>query len=208
MIKKILNEFKTFAIRGNVIDMAVGIIIGAAFGKIVDSVVKDIMMPPLSLLLGQLNFDNLFFVLREGKQAGPYLTVEQAQAAGATILNLGNFINVTVSFVIVAFSVFLLVKGINTLRSEIEKKSEEEEVKKPTLKTCPYCFETDVPVLATRCPHCTSKLPQVKSTEEKSDSSEDKKPSLSGRSRGRKVQRAKTEKASEAAVRAQTKNRQ
>ena len=192
MIKKILNEFKTFAVRGNVIDMAVGIIIGAAFGKIVDSVVKDIMMPPLSLLLGQLNFDNLFFVLRAGKQPGPYLTVEQAQAAGATILNLGNFINVTVSFIIVAFSVFILVKGINTLRSEIDKKNEEEEVKKPTQKTCPYCFETDVPILATRCPHCTSQLPGLNEKKEHAAKKGPKLSSEKGKSGVKASARSKT----------------
>jgi large conductance mechanosensitive channel len=113
-----LKEFKEFAVRGNVVDMAVGIIIGAAFGKIVDSLVKDLIMPPIGLLLGKVDFANLFIVLREGAQAGPYLTVEAAQKAGAVTFNYGAFINTTISFVIVAFAVFLLIRAINRLKKE------------------------------------------------------------------------------------------
>jgi large conductance mechanosensitive channel len=117
-----LKEFKEFAMRGNVIDMAVGIIIGAAFGKIVDSLVKDVIMPPIGLLLGKVDFSNLFLVLKEGKTAGPYLTVEVAQKAGAVTFNYGAFINTVITFVIVAFAVFLLIRSINQLkRKEAEK---------------------------------------------------------------------------------------
>jgi len=117
-----LKEFREFAVRGNVVDMAVGIIIGAAFGKIVDSLVKDLIMPPIGLLLGKVDFTNLFAVLREGAQAGPYLTVEAAQKAGAVTFNYGVFINTLISFLIVAFAVFLLVRSINKLKRQEEAK--------------------------------------------------------------------------------------
>jgi len=112
-----LEEFKKFAIRGNVVDMAVGIIMGAAFGKIVDSLVKDLIMPPIGLLLGKVDFANLFFVMKEGSAAGPYLSVDAAQKAGAVTFNYGLFINTIISFAIVAFSVFLLIRGINRLQA-------------------------------------------------------------------------------------------
>ena len=117
-----LKEFREFAMRGNVVDMAVGIIIGAAFGKIVDSLVKDVIMPPVGLLLGKVDFSNLFFVLRDGSSPGPYLTVEAAQKAGAVTFNYGIFINSVISFVIVAFAVFLLIRAINRLRQQEEAK--------------------------------------------------------------------------------------
>jgi len=117
-----LKEFREFAVRGNVVDMAVGIIIGAAFGKIVDSLVKDLIMPPIGLLLGKVDFTNLFAVLREGAQAGPYLTVEAAQKAGAVTFNYGMFINTCISFLIVAFAVFLLIRAINKLKRQEEAK--------------------------------------------------------------------------------------
>jgi large conductance mechanosensitive channel len=117
-----LKEFKEFAVRGNVVDMAVGIIIGAAFGKIVDSLVKDVIMPPIGLLLGKVDFANLFLVLREGSAAGPYLSVEAAQKAGAVTFNYGVFFNTVISFVIVAFAVFLLIRAINRLKAQEEKK--------------------------------------------------------------------------------------
>jgi large conductance mechanosensitive channel len=112
-----LQEFKKFAMRGNVVDMAVGIIIGAAFGKIVDSLVKDLIMPPIGVLLGKVDFSNLFLVLKEGAGAGPYLSVEAAQKAGAVTFNYGIFINTLISFLIVAFAVFLLIRAINRLRA-------------------------------------------------------------------------------------------
>ncbi len=112
-----LKEFKEFAMRGNVVDLAVGVIIGAAFGKIVDSLVKDIIMPPIGLILGKVDFSNLYVLLRESdKTPGPYATLEAAQKAGAVTLNYGNFINIAISFVIVAFAVFLLVKGLNSMK--------------------------------------------------------------------------------------------
>jgi large conductance mechanosensitive channel len=120
-----LKEFREFAVRGNVVDMAVGVIIGAAFGKIVDSLVKDLIMPPVGLIMGGVDFANLFIVLKHGAAPGPYPTVDAAQKAGAVTLNYGLFINTFVTFVIVAFAVFLLVRGINRLRHKQEKKSDE-----------------------------------------------------------------------------------
>jgi large conductance mechanosensitive channel len=112
------KEFREFAMRGNVVDMAVGIIIGAAFGKIVESLVKDLIMPPIGMLLGKVDFANLFVVLREGATAGPYLSVDAAQKAGAVTFNYGVFINTCISFVIVAFAVFLLIRSINKMKKE------------------------------------------------------------------------------------------
>jgi len=120
-----LREFKEFAMRGNVVDMAVGIIIGAAFGKIVDSLVKDLIMPPIGLLLGKVDFSNLFVVLREGTAAGPYLTVDAAQKAGAVTFNYGVFINTCITFLIVAFAVFMLIRAINRLKRAEEQKPTE-----------------------------------------------------------------------------------
>ena len=158
MFKKLANEFKTFAMRGNVIDMAVGIIIGAAFGKIVDSLGKDIIMPPIGLLLGKVDFANLFVVLKDGATPAPYVSLEAAQQAGAVTLNVGVFINVVISFLIVAFAVFILIKAINELQAKMDKKAAAEAAKaEPTTKECPYCC-TQIPVHATRCPNCTSEL--------------------------------------------------
>lgn len=117
-----LREFREFAMRGNVVDMAVGIIIGAAFGKIVDSMVKDVIMPPIGLLLGRVDFSNLFVVIKEGAASGPYLTIDAAQKAGAVTLNYGLFVNNIISFLIVAFAVFILVRAINRLRRKQEEK--------------------------------------------------------------------------------------
>jgi large conductance mechanosensitive channel len=120
-----LKEFKEFALRGNVVDMAVGIIIGAAFGKIVDSLVKDLIMPPIGVLLGNVDFSNLFFVIKAGKLAGPYVTLDAAQKAGAVTFNYGVFINTCISFLIVAFAVFLLIRAINRVKREEEQKAAE-----------------------------------------------------------------------------------
>ncbi|MDB5865649.1 MAG: large-conductance mechanosensitive channel protein [Betaproteobacteria bacterium] len=120
-----LREFREFAIKGNVVDMAVGIIIGAAFGKIVDSMVKDLIMPPIGLLLGKVDFSNMFAVLKPGVVPGPYLTVDAAQKAGAVTFNYGMFINNIVSFVLVAFAVFLLVRAVNRLRRKQEENPKE-----------------------------------------------------------------------------------
>lgn len=118
-----LKEFREFAMRGNVVDMAVGIIIGAAFGKIVDSLVKDVIMPPIGLLLGKVDFSNLFVVLKQGKTMGPYLSLDAAQKAGAVTFNYGMFINTVITFVIVAFAVFLLIRAINQLKRKEEEKA-------------------------------------------------------------------------------------
>lgn len=155
MLKNFFNEFKKFAMRGNVMDMAIGIIIGAAFGKIVDSLVKDVIMPPLGLLLGKVDFTNLYVTLMDGKIAGPYASLDAAQKAGAVTINYGNFVNTIISFLIVAFAVFLLVKAVNKVQESVEKKDKTAEVK--TTKTCPYCFST-INLKATRCPSCTSEL--------------------------------------------------
>ncbi|MFB3887012.1 MAG: large conductance mechanosensitive channel protein MscL [Thermodesulfobacteriota bacterium] len=147
-----LKEFKEFAMRGNVVDMAVGIIMGAAFGTIVTSLVSDVIMPPIGMLLGNIDFSNLFLVLKEGKVPGPYASLAAAKAAGATSINYGFFINTVISFLIVAFSVFILVRSINKL-----KRQEVAQPPAPSTKECPYCVSS-IPVKATRCPHCTSEL--------------------------------------------------
>ena len=147
-----LKEFKEFAMRGNVVDMAVGIIIGAAFGTIVKSLVDDVIMPPIGLLLGNVDFSNLFVVIKAGKALGPYETLAAAKAAGAVTVNIGVFLNTIISFVIVAFSVFLLIKQLNAF-----KKKEVAAPAVPTTKDCPYCLSV-IPIKASRCPHCTSDL--------------------------------------------------
>ncbi len=147
-----LKEFKEFAMKGNVIDMAVGIIIGAAFGTIVNSLVQDVIMPPIGLLFGNVDFSNIFAVLKEGKVAGPYASVAAAKSAGAVTMNFGMFINTIISFILIAFAVFLLVRTINKLRRQ-----EEAPPAAPTTKDCIYCF-SKVPIQATRCPNCTSEL--------------------------------------------------
>ena len=147
------KDFKEFAMRGNVVDMAIGIVIGAAFGTIVKSFVDDVLMPPIGLLLGNVDFSNLFVTLKEGaKAAGPYASLAAAKAAGAVTLNLGLFINTIISFIIIAFAVFLVIKGINRMKREKEAPAAE-----PTTKECPFCFTT-IPIQASRCPHCTSQL--------------------------------------------------
>ena len=156
---KMLTEFKKFAMRGNVRDMAVGIIIGAAFGKIVDSLVKDIIMPPLGILLGKIDFANLFFVLKDGTGSpAPYASLSAAQEAGAVTLNFGSFLNTIISFTIVAFAVFMLIKAMNTVQDKLDKKEKETA---PQTKECPFCC-SQIPVKATKCPHCTADLNQNK----------------------------------------------
>ena len=162
-MKGILLEFKKFAMRGNVMDMAVGIIIGAAFGKIVDSLVKDILMPPLGILLGKIDFANLFFVLKDGPvTAGPYESLSAATAAGAVVLQVGAFLNTIISFIIVAFAVFMLIKGMNTLQAKLDAKMKKEEAAAaPTTKKCPYCC-SEIAIAATKCPHCTADIKDAK----------------------------------------------
>ncbi|CAN0554329.1 unnamed protein product [Ectocarpus sp. 12 AP-2014] len=156
---KIFQEFREFAVKGNVVDMAVGIIIGGAFTLIVQSLVADVMNPLIGLLVGGVDFSNLFVVLREGAAVGPYATLSDAQAAGAVTLNVGLFINAVVSFTIVAFVVFLLVRTINRLKRE-----EAVAPANPKEQPCPYCLMV-VPINATRCGHCTATLPKPEEPE-------------------------------------------
>ena len=141
------KEFREFAMRGNVVDLAIGIIIGAAFGRIVTSLVNDILLPPIGLVLGNVDFSNLFINLSHM----PYPSLAQAKAAGAPTINYGLFLNTVLNFLIVALAIFLLVRGINRLRRQAEPPAG------PTTKVCPFCDST-ISVKATRCPQCTSEL--------------------------------------------------
>ncbi len=143
-----LKEFKEFAMRGNVVDMAVGIIIGVAFGKIVTSLVNDVIMPPIGLLLGRIDFANLYINL----SGIDYATLADAEAAGAPLIKYGAFLNTVIDFVIVAFVIFLVIRQMNKM-----KKKEEAPPAEPTTKNCDYC-KTEIPISAVRCPHCTSEL--------------------------------------------------
>ena len=144
-----IKEFREFIMRGNVIDLAVALIIGAAFGAIITSLVADIIMPPIGLVLGNVDFANLFVVLKDGaKAAGPYASLDDAKAAGAVTVNYGVFIIKVVTFLIVALVVFMLIRSMARFRTPVTV----------TTKDCPFCLST-VPLKATRCPHCTSQLP-------------------------------------------------
>jgi len=146
------KEFKEFAVKGNVVDMAVGIIIGGAFGTIVKSLVADVLMPPIGLLMGGVDFSNMFIILKGGEGGGALLSLADAKEAGAVTVNYGLFINSIISFLIVAFAVFMVIKQINRLKRE-----EEAPPADPTTKECPYCF-TEIPVKAVKCPNCTSQM--------------------------------------------------
>jgi large conductance mechanosensitive channel len=151
-MKKTWKEFQEFAVKGNAVDLAVGVIIGAAFGSIVNSLVKDVIMPPVSLLTGGLDFSNKFLVLRAAKDGSVmFNTSADAAKAGAITWNYGNFMTLVINFLIVGAAVFLLIRAINKLRRPAEKGSDE--------KTCPACA-MKIPIKATRCPHCTSELTQ------------------------------------------------
>ncbi|MDZ7270827.1 MAG: large-conductance mechanosensitive channel protein MscL [candidate division KSB1 bacterium] len=143
-----LQEFKKFILRGNVVDMAVGIVVGAAFGSIVKSLVDDILMPPIGLLLGKVDFSNLYIVLREGTSPKPYPSLSAAKALGAVTFNYGVFITTLINFLIIGAALFLVVKGINALRAK-----EEAAPAAPTTKECPECLSV-IPIKATRCAHC------------------------------------------------------
>ena len=147
-----VKDFKEFIMRGNVVDMAVGIVIGASFGAIVSSFVADIIMPPIGILLGNVDFSNLFTVIKEGTAPGPYATHAAAKAAGAVTINYGTIFNTIISFLIVAFSIFLLIRNINRM-----KRKEEAPPPAPSTKECPYCLSA-IPIKAVRCAHCTSEL--------------------------------------------------
>ncbi len=146
-----IKEFKEFAVKGNAIDMAVGIIIGAAFGGIVSSLVKDVIMPPIGVITGGLDFSHQFVVLKDAPAGGIFSTPAEAAAAGAVTLNYGNFITLVINFLIVALCVFLLVRAINRM------KRPEPGLAPPVSKDCPHCQMT-IPIKATRCPHCTSEM--------------------------------------------------
>jgi large conductance mechanosensitive channel len=146
------KDFRAFIMRGNVIDLAIGVIIGIAFGAVVKSLVDDVIMPPIGLATGGIDFSNKFIVLKDGAAAaGPYASVAAAKAAGATTLNYGIFVNNVVSFLIVAFCAFLLVRAVNRLMHPLG------ETASPKMKLCPYCA-MDIPIAAMRCPECTSQL--------------------------------------------------
>jgi large conductance mechanosensitive channel len=147
-----LKDFRSFILRGNVIDLAIGVIIGVAFGAVVKSLVDDVIMPPIGLATGGIDFSNKFVVLKDGAAAaGPYASVSAAKAAGATTLNYGIFVNNVVSFLIVGFCAFLLVRAVNRLIHPAEAPPP------PKMKTCPFCA-MEIPLAATRCPNCTSQL--------------------------------------------------
>ena len=149
-----LKDFKAFILRGNVVDMAVGIIVGAAFGAIISSLVKDVIMPPIGLALGKIDFSNLAIILKQGTTPAPYESLAAAQAAGAVTLNYGVFINTIISFLIIALVVFFfIVRPIARLQAPKKATAPAE----PTTKECPFCY-TNIPIKATRCPNCTSPL--------------------------------------------------
>ena len=149
--KGIIKEFKDFINKGNVVDMAVGVIIGGAFKAIIDSLVKDIVMPVISLATGGIDFNNWFVAL----DGNTYETLEAAKEAGAATLNYGTFLNVVLNFLIMAVVVFVMVKTINTMREKTKKKEEAAPAPAPTTRVCPYCKST-IAIDATKCPHCTS----------------------------------------------------
>jgi large conductance mechanosensitive channel len=151
----LLKDFKAFIMRGSVVDLAVGIVIGVAFGAIVNSLVKDVIMPPIGLALGKVDFANLFVVLQQGAEAGPYPSLAAAQAAGAISINYGVFINTIVSFIILAAVVFFLV--VRPIAQMHARQKAAEAAPAPNTKECPYCYTT-ISIKATRCPNCTSEL--------------------------------------------------
>ncbi|MBN1755220.1 large conductance mechanosensitive channel protein MscL [bacterium] len=146
------KEFKEFAMRGPVIDLAIAVVLGAAFGAIIASLVADVIMPPIGLLLGNVDFSNLFAVLKSGSVSGPYVSLAEAKEAGAVTINYGLFLMAIIRFVIIAFVIFMIVKNMNKMKRKEEAPPEE-----PTTKECPYCFSS-IAIKATRCPNCTSNL--------------------------------------------------
>jgi large conductance mechanosensitive channel len=148
-----LKDFRDFAVKGNVLDLAIGIMVGGAFAPIAKSLVDDIIMPPIGIVLGHIDFKNLYVLLKDGHPAAPYQTVEAAHAAGAVTLNYGLFLNGTVTFLIVAFAAFLIAQAVNKMRRWEQGAAPTE----PTTKNCPYCL-TAIPIKATRCSGCTSEL--------------------------------------------------
>ncbi len=155
-MRSTFEEFKKFAKRGNIVDMSVGVVIGVAFGAITKSLVDDVIMPPLGLATGGVDFTQLFWVLEQGDPIGPYKTLAAAKAAGAVTMNYGNFINTIINFLIIALAMFFVVRSYKRL-TEREEDAPGEAPKAPVDKECPFCFE-DIPFKAVRCPKCTSHL--------------------------------------------------
>lgn len=150
-----LKDFKAFIMRGNVVDMAVGIIVGVAFGAIVSSAVADVIMPPIGLVLGEIDFSDLMLILKQGSEPGPYATLAAAKAAGAVTINYGQFINTVINFLIIAAVVFFfIVRPIARMQA---RQKEAEAPAAPTTRECPFCLSS-IPIKASRCPHCTSQL--------------------------------------------------
>ncbi|HBS05801.1 MAG TPA: large conductance mechanosensitive channel protein MscL [Leptospiraceae bacterium] len=149
-MRAFIKEFREFAVKGNAVEMAIGIMLGAAFTSVVKSLVADVLMPPLGLMLGGVDFTNLFWVLKHGEIAGPYATLAQAQEVGAVTINYGTFINTILSFLIVAVVLFFVVRGMNSMRRK-------EEPAAPTTRPCPECRQA-ISLDATRCPFCTSRV--------------------------------------------------
>ena len=153
-----IKEFKKFIMRGNVIDLAVGIIVGGAFKEIVNSLVNDVIMPPVGWIMGGADFSDLFILIKEGDPSAPYASLWAASEAGAVTINYGRFMNSVISFLIVAIALFFVIRAINALQERVEHgREEEEQPEGPATKTCPYCQST-IPIEALRCPHCTSHL--------------------------------------------------
>ncbi|MGI6741903.1 MAG: large conductance mechanosensitive channel protein MscL [Brevefilum sp.] len=153
-MKKLFNEFKDFIMQGDVMDLAIGIIIGGAFGTVVSSVVDNLLMPPLGLLLGGVNFQDLFIVLKQGEGALPaHATLQMAKDVGAVTFNYGQFLTDVISFILLGLGVFLIIKGLNLIKDKVKK----EEETAPSEKECPFC-KSSIPINATRCPLCTSQL--------------------------------------------------
>lgn len=155
-MRSTFEEFKKFAKRGNIVDMSVGVVIGVAFGAITKSLVDDVIMPPLGLATGGVDFTQLFWVIKEGTPAGPYATIAAAKAAGAVTVNYGNFVNTIINFLIIALAMFFVVRSYKRL-TERQEDAPAEAPKAPVDKECPFCFE-DIPFKAVRCPKCTSHL--------------------------------------------------
>jgi large conductance mechanosensitive channel len=156
---KVVGEFKKFAMRGSIVDLAIGFTVGTAFTTVARSLVDDLLMPPIGLLLGQADFTDLFLVLQAGSEPGPYKTLDAAQESGAVVLAYGSFINSVVAFLIVAVAMFLIIRSLNRIEEELDERFGEEEIvlEKPSLKKCRFCWST-IPDRAVRCPHCTSRL--------------------------------------------------
>lgn len=156
-MKKLLTDFRDFIARGDVMDLAIGIIIGSAFSAIVNSVVNNLLMPPLGLLIGNVDFQDLFIILKQGQTALPAdATLQMAKDAGAVTFNYGQFLTDVISFLILAFVIFLMVKGLQTVKNKVTK-SETDVEAEPTEKECPFCMKS-IDIKATRCPYCTSEL--------------------------------------------------